>query len=148
MTGSNHCWRRPKRFEIILHITWRPHTPSQYYELAELMYRKDDDWLLRNKGASISDFVSVVRAVIEKLYNKRVSLGLWSPQDFQFTDKEVSEVLPISESKVHEVLSNFVFPLASGDVFTNIGDYNSITSKPLISPESGTYLLFQPRIFS
>ena len=125
---------------------------SQYLDLAVNRYSADNGWLRRNRGFSIEEAVSVVKAVVavrERAMETALrGLRTIAPgrrnllNAFAVGVSEVAVQCGIGVETVGAVLDAFVLRARNGD-FTTASDFNAAAATPLIVMGAGRYLLFQ-----
>jgi hypothetical protein len=133
-------------------------TAHQYRDLAALRYSADEAWMSSQRGFTIAQAAKVGKAITDiaqrKLGDLYNSLRTGVPDNFtflpgfSFTMEEVLHETNESEAVVLAVLNSFC--LADDDrnsEFTGVGQFNHASAQPIISGESGSYLLFQGHTF-
>lgn len=124
----------------------------QYRDLSLLKYKEDSDWLVRNKGYSSDEAVSVV-AAIQELQNRKVNefipnLDINNPSSwtalsaYKFTIDEVCAESGIDFDVATNVIESFVSPVGMED-FLSLDDFNPKNAYPIIKITDTEYLLFQ-----
>ncbi|MBP8124829.1 MAG: SEC-C domain-containing protein [Caldilineaceae bacterium] len=124
----------------------------QYKGFSELKYRKDNDWLINNKGYSVEQAIGVVTS-ITTVQNKAINEILaslaevhpakWSMLDaYTFTCEEVCAVSGIDLDIVNNMVRSFISPVGLEE-FRSLDDFNPKNAYPIISLPNGRYLLFQ-----
>jgi len=124
----------------------------QYRDLSKDKYRKDNDWLIENKGYSLEQAMSVV-AAIQVLQNDKINdvlVGLiekhpnqWSLfEAYTFSLEEVAGKSGLDIEVVKKVVESFVSPVGQED-FTSLDDFNPMNAYPIIKLQDDKYLLFQ-----
>lgn len=126
----------------------------QYRDMAIKKYAADNPWLQANKGFTIDQARSVVRA-LEDLQEKKLSStleGLKSvPPDkwtllpgFTFSRQELAYDSGISGDIVGKVLSAFSLPLMERNSgFNHLNDFNIANAFPVLALGEDKFLLFQ-----
>lgn len=126
--------------------------PFQYRNLAEEKYRRDNDWLIKNKGYSLEQATSVISS-IEVLQNDKINDVIddltkkhpdeWSFfEAFTFSIAEVVESSELNSEVAEKVIGAFVSPVGQED-FISIDDFNPLNAYPIIPLRDNQYLLFQ-----
>lgn len=125
----------------------------QYRDLAPKKYKRDEDWLKRNKGFAIEDAKKVVQAILKLQEQKLLATirGLkelppekWSLlEGFTFSPDEVAAISHQSVELVSKVLSAFAFPDDGNPTFTSLQEFNATNAYPLLRTAEGRYVLFQ-----
>ena len=124
----------------------------QYLDLAVERYSADSGWLRHNRGFSIEDAVSVVKAVVEVRARamEAVLRGLRTIAPgrrnllsaFAVEVGEVATECGLGLETVSAVLDAFTLCGSNTD-FATASDFNAATAAPLIEVDVGRYLLFQ-----
>ena len=127
--------------------------PSQYREMSLLKYGNDNEWLIKNKGVTVEEIVSLA-SDIHGLMNDKMSeyfptLIATHPEKwtllpgFSFTAKELSTYSGVGEERIILILDLFSlsdFPCNGS--FSEIGDFNLISERPVLCLSKGEYILF------
>jgi len=126
--------------------------PFQYYDLAELRYSNDSDWLKKNKKFTITEAVLTFRAIDHLSMVKVNALGL-NPsgvneassylQVFSFNIVDLTSITKLNESTVCAVISSFC--VDSCDInaqFQEIGDFNVCNARPILKLSNSVYVSF------
>lgn len=124
----------------------------QYRDLSEDKYRKDNDWLIENKGYSLEQAMSVISS-IQVLQNDKINDVLLSligrhPNEWTVFDAytfSLEEIVDKSELDVEiakKAVESFVSPIGQEE-FTSLDDFNPINAYPIIKLQDDKYLLFQ-----
>lgn len=124
----------------------------QYRDLSEDKYRKDDDWLIENKGYSIKQAISVISS-IQVLQNDKINDVLFSliekhPNEWTFFEaytfslEEIIDKAELDVEVVKKVIESFVSPIGQKD-FISLNDFNPLNAYPIIKLLDDKYLLFQ-----
>lgn len=124
----------------------------QYRDLSKEKYKKDNNWLLENKGFSVQQATNVV-ASIQSLQNKKINeilIGFvdkdpseWSVlQAFKITAEEVSDISNIKIDIARQVIESFVAPIDMSG-FDSLDDFNPKNAYPIIKLPEDEYLLLQ-----
>ena len=124
----------------------------QYRDLSEDKYRKDNDWLIENKGYSLEQAMSVISS-IQILQNDKINNVLFSliekhPNEWTFFEAytfAVEEIFDKSKLDVEvakKVIESFVSPIGQKD-FISLDDFNPINAYPIIKLQDNKYLLYQ-----
>ncbi len=126
----------------------------QYRDFSILKYKKDNEWLLTNKGFSIEEAALVVSAIcelqdkklqilIEKLRKEGADKWTLLPA-FEFTIDELKDNLKISIDTIKNIVSAFLLPeVPCNEKFNEIGDFNQVNATPIIDCGDSKYLQFQ-----
>lgn len=124
----------------------------QYRDLSKDKYRKDNDWLIENKGYSLEQAMSVIES-IQVLQNDKINdvlAGLiekhpneWSLfEAYTFSSEEIAGKSELDADVAKKVIESFVSPVGQED-FTSLDDFNPINAYPIIKLQDDKYLLFQ-----
>ena len=125
----------------------------QYRDFALRKYLNDDEWLLANKGFSITDARHVVH-IISRLQDKKVmavvrSLRDKSPEEwtvlpgFEFSVQEVADECRLDMQVVRKVLDAFSLPATERNTsFNALNDFNAANAFPLLRKGSQEFFLF------
>jgi hypothetical protein len=124
----------------------------QYRDLAEDKYRKDNAWLIENKGYSIEQAMSVVSAIqvlqIDKINDALVGLADKHPNEWTFFEayifslEEIANRSGLDAEVSRNVIESFVSPIEQNG-FSSLDDFNPINAYPIIELKEDKYLLFQ-----
>lgn len=127
----------------------------QYRELAVRKYRLDDQWLIRNKGFSITSAKEVVKS-LKIIQEKKIALTLRGmkniPPDswtilpgYEFDVMDIVSATGITKSEIEAVLSAFTVPIGEKNAgFNNLGDFNLVSATPILRKSNDIYILPQP----
>lgn len=124
----------------------------QYRDLSKDKYRKDNDWLIENKGYSLEQAMSVI-ASIQILQNDKINdvLGSliekhpneWSLfEAYTFSLEDIAGKSELDVEVAKKVIESFISPVGQED-FTSLDDFNPINAYPIIKLQDDKYLLFQ-----
>jgi hypothetical protein len=125
----------------------------QYRDISTWKYKKDDQWLIANKGFSIQH-VKVIWDAIKKYQNKKVLITLekavgQNPNEwtmlptYTFTLEEIAIEADIDLSIVSAVIKSFAIPNGEQNKgFQTLSDFNVVNAYPII-PLENEYLLYQ-----
>lgn len=126
--------------------------PFQYFDLAELRYSRDADWLKRNKRYTISEAVLTLRAIEHMSLAKVNELGLITSganeassylASFSFRIEDLVSLTELDETTVGAVIESFcVSPGELNTQFQVIGDFNVCNAKPILNIGNGFYVSF------
>jgi hypothetical protein len=126
----------------------------QYYEFAIEKYKKDDEWLLKNKGFSLSDGMNIIQAII-KMSNIRTNLVHLLPniqinhEDtklpvFTFRVKELASMVDIDKSIIQNFISCFILPNdCKNNQYISTGSLNKVNYYPILKYSKDEYVLLQ-----
>lgn len=124
----------------------------QYRDLAEDKYRKDNAWLIENKGYSLEQAMSVISSIQalqnDKINDVFVSLVGKHPNEWTFFEAytfSLGEIVDKSELDAEvakKIIESFVSPVGQND-FASLDDFNPINAYPIIKLQEDKYLLFQ-----
>lgn len=125
----------------------------QYRDFSIKRYEKDDDWLLRNKGFSISqakDIFKCIQEILHEKINDQLNNRGEPPQkdlsyfsSFVFSIEDIKQRLfpSINLESLHAVIDSFTTPEKSFDI-NAMDDYNPTDFYPLIKINEQEYLVF------
>jgi hypothetical protein len=124
----------------------------QYRDLSEDKYRKDNDWLIENKGYSLEQAMAVI-ASVQVLQNDKINDVLasliekhpneWSLfEAYTFSLEEIASNSKLDVVVAKKIIESFVSPVVQED-FTSLDDFNPINAYPIIKLKEDKYLLFQ-----
>jgi hypothetical protein len=124
----------------------------QYRDLSGDKYRKDNDWLIKNKGYSIEQAISVISSIQvlqnDKINDVFVSLIEKHPNEwtrfeaYTFSLEEIIDKVELDVQVAKKVIESFVLPIGQYE-FTSLDDFNPINAYPIIKLQNDKYLLFQ-----
>lgn len=124
----------------------------QYRDLSRYKYRKDNDWLIENRGYSLDQALSVITSVqvlqIDKINGILASLSEKHPNDwslfeaYTFSLEEIAGKAKLDVEVAKNVVESFVSPVGQED-FKSLDDFNPINAYPIIKLKDSKYLLFQ-----
>lgn len=115
----------------------------QYRDFAPLKYGNDDEWILKNRGFSIANVATIIRA-LGSLRNNKITAAFHarkkSPssewdylQCHEFTAAELAEITKIPVQTVEVVLSSFSYPEGERNAqFKAVDNRNLAAILPLI----------------
>lgn len=126
----------------------------QYEALTTPKYGADDSWLVGKRGFSITDALTVTKAIgeghISKLASLREEMRPKSPDEwtflpaFMFTAQEVVERSGLDAATVDAVLRAFRFESHERNApFTGISEFNETNVRPILCIADGSYVLLQ-----
>lgn len=126
----------------------------QYRDFSIPKYKRDDEWLLHNKGFSIEDAWRVVSSICAVQADKSTKTlrSRWNPfkrisdslSTFSFTTEEAVNCSGLVEEVVNNVLNAFSIDSADRNKsFRSINDFNIANSQPLIQIDTNSYILLQ-----
>lgn len=126
--------------------------PFQNCDFACDKYAADDDWLVRNRQATIEEMVSFVKATAQLQSQKMgeaVKAGAKAPGDdrlldaFTFTAADIASIAGLSERTAAACISAFSMTSAHGNpTFATFGDFNAVNGSPLLDRGEGRHILF------
>ncbi len=124
----------------------------QYRDFSPIKFRRDDPWLVENKGFSIQDASEVVHSISRLREEKAIEflqLLRENASDISFlnvhtlTVEEVAKHARMDPVIVERILSAFaVSENDHNETFVALNDFNKVNAYPLIHIGVGTYLLF------
>lgn len=113
----------------------------QYRDLSEIKYRKDNEWLVKNKGYSVDQAISVIASIqtlqTDKINEILASMAKKSPEEwsfleaYTFTDEEVASVSGTDLDIASSVIRSFVAPIDMEE-FRSLDDFNAKNAYPII----------------
>lgn len=126
----------------------------QYEELAERKYSSDANWLISNKGFSISDAKLVAQTIsktqMARLLKQSSGMLKKNPNEwtflpgFIFKIDEVAEAAQLSLETVANILYAFSVDRQKGNpAFNDLSSFNEINAAPIIQLDENTYVLLQ-----
>lgn len=125
----------------------------QFARQAEKKYHLDEDWILKNKGFSLSS-ISPFFDHIQRLLNKRLNdYARTTPKGDPLKDDHVFEVFCLSANEVstgnaefQAILNAFtsVLEVGANQNLASIGDFNDFLAKPIIRVEEDKYFIPMP----
>lgn len=123
----------------------------QYRDLVPEKYGEDDDWMLKAKGFTSGQARTIAKTMCALMDEKGTRLfadartakaqpGTWLPA-FEFSSNEVAFRGGVAQDVVDAFFRAFLF---TGDnaAFKEVGDFNEVAARPLLSTDRGTVLLF------
>lgn len=125
----------------------------QYKDLSKIKYTNDEEWIIKNKGYSLSQLIDVIDAIgklqLKKINNILFEIALkhsneWTVLDaFIFTVDEIKEELTenIDKEIIEKVIESFVAEEEYS--FKEIDDFNPKNAFPIIKINESRFLLFQ-----
>lgn len=127
---------------------------SQYLDLSEKKYSKDDSWLQEHKGFLATDVCDVIRCIMdirsEKATAMRESFTIEALDEWTllpaltFTAEEISDRLQKNIEIVENVITSFTVPTDSRNKdFLSLGDFNIANAYPIIGLDNDKYILLQ-----
>lgn len=124
----------------------------QYRDLAQIRYKKDQQWILDNKGFHFNDIAKVFGAIetlqinkVNTLVNDAKSLALdnYLPI-FQFNASELKNICGIETKQIELIIEAFSSEPNEGmDEFNSIDDFNYKNAFPILKLEEDSYVAFQ-----
>lgn len=124
----------------------------QYRDLPKDKYRKDNDWLVNNKGYTLEQAMSVISSIQalqnDKINDVFISLRGKRPDEwgffeaYKFSLEDVVVKSELNQEVVEKVIESFVSPVGQ-EAFLSLDDFNPLNAYPIISLHKNQYLLFQ-----
>jgi hypothetical protein len=125
----------------------------QYRDFALKRYDFDNTWLRDNKGFSIIEAHTVVRALAD-LTNRKVAataardhaalVAVTTLRGFTFTLEEIAEEAALTPAKAELVLAAFTVPEPPTNTdFKSLGDFNLSNACPILHSPDGGYIALQ-----
>ena len=143
-------WRGPGMREPIFYGTESAYA-FQYRDFVPEKYGADDDWMLKAKGFTSGQAMTVAKAMCTLMDEKGTRLlsdaraanalpETWLPA-FEFSLDEVALRSGVVQDVVEAFFRAF---LCTGDnaAFKEVGDFNEVAARPLLPTGRGTVLLF------
>jgi hypothetical protein len=143
-------WRGPGMREPIFYGSESAYA-FQYRDLVPEKYGEDDDWMLKAKGFTSGQARTIAKTMCTLMDEKGTRLfadartakaqpGTWLPA-FEFSSNEVAFRGGVAQDVVDAFFRAFLF---TGDnaAFKEVGDFNEVAARPLLSTDRGTVLLF------
>jgi hypothetical protein len=127
---------------------------SQYRDLALKKYIKDDEWLRKHRGFTISDAVTVANT-ISSLQPKRLSvirrtMLRSNPDDwtmlpfFTFTSREIAQTSGLDAAVAANVMQSFSTSEDERNAeFKALNDFNVANARPILQYGPDTFVLLQ-----
>ena len=126
----------------------------QYRDFSVERYAKDSDWLLGNKGFSISDGQAVSEAISRLLNHKipetiksmiRLDPSEWTVlPGFSFSLAEISGEAGCASELASAVLAALTVPTSpTNESFTSLGEFNVASACPILRSPTGDYISLQ-----
>ncbi|MEX4004196.1 SEC-C metal-binding domain-containing protein [Paraburkholderia sp. EG285A] len=123
--------------------------PFQYRDFVPEKYGADDDWMLKIKGFTSGEAKTVAWTMCSLIEEKGARIvgsdadaqpETWLPA-FEFSVDEVAHHSGVTQDKVAAFVRAFQF---TGDnaSFKEVGDFNGVAARPILSTGRGTFLLF------
>lgn len=125
----------------------------QYRDLSKIKYKADEDWIIKNKGYSLDELLTIIDS-ITSLQLKKINNILpqilqkkhneWTVLDaYIFTVGEIETELfkTVTQSSIEKVIESFVSH--HNYEFKDINDFNPKNAFPIIKLNGNKYLLFQ-----
>ena len=131
----------------------------QYRDLAPTRYEKDNDWILNNKGFSVSD-AAKLHNVISTFQNEKLTEHFLSFKDkkvdewtclpaFEFSVSDLAKHVELSENTIRNILEEFsILPEAQNANFNCLNDFNIANACPFIRIGNDRYVLLLSYSFS
>ncbi len=149
-TAQPDLWRGPHMREPIFYGTESAYA-FQYRDLVPEKYRADGAWMLKTMGFTSSQARTIAKTMCALMDEKGTQLlaaarkanappATWLPA-FEFSLDEVVSHCGVEKDIVEAFFRAFLF---AGDNagFKDVGDFNEVAARPLLSTDSGTVLLF------
>ena len=127
--------------------------PFQYRDFASLKYRDDADWMRQNKGFTIADATSIMRA-IEKIRHDNISTFFSSLSStsipghvptflsvFVFSAAEIHNITRLPLDAIHSFIDCFSISSHGNADFLKPTDFNNVNATPLIPQHNDSVLL-------
>ena len=123
----------------------------QYKDFSVERYKKDNDWLIKNKGLAIEQAQKVVAAIGNNLIGKfNVIDPLETPLEyFTFTiDDLCRQIADIDKKTITAVIDAFTLPKDNSDIrsFSKLDDFNPVKAFPILKvhEKEQTFVSFDP----
>jgi hypothetical protein len=124
----------------------------QNCDFARLKYAADDDWLIANKGVSITDMVAVAKA-IGAVQTEKLSAaihghdaGFSNPRvlgAFTFTPAELESCVDLPRARIVACVQAFSLPKGpSNPSFQTLHDFNAVNAMPVLAVDEERFILF------
>lgn len=143
-------WRGPGMREPIFYGTESAYA-FQYRDFVPEKYGADDDWLLKTKGFTSGQAMTIAKTMCTLMNEKwtrlfadskisKVEPQTWLPA-FEFSSEEVAGRSGVAQDVAEAFFRAFLY---TGDnaVFKEVGDFNEVAARPLLPTGHGTVLLF------
>lgn len=125
----------------------------QYLEFFSEKYKKDDQWLIKNKGFSIDNALLITECIlaiqsekISSIIAKNINNEDYNTYLFAFvvSIKEIQNRIDIDEVIIRNFVKSFSFRKNNkNSSFYSLSDYNEAISTPFIPVDDNNFLLFQ-----
>lgn len=149
-TEPPDVWRGPGMREPIFYGTESAYA-FQYRDFVPEKYGADDDWLLKAKGFTSGQAMTLAKVICMLMDEKGTQLfadaraaraqpETWLPA-FEFSLDEVASRSGVAQDIVEAFFRAFRY---TGDnaAFKEVGDFNEVSARPLLPTGRGTVLLF------
>lgn len=123
----------------------------QYRDFVPEKYGADDAWMIKSKGFTSGQARTIAKSMcalmdekatrlLEDTRTASASLATWLPS-FEFSPDEVAAYSGVEKNIVKAFFRAFIF---AGDnaAFKEVGDFNEVAARPLLTTDRGTVLLF------
>lgn len=121
----------------------------QYLEIIEEKYKKDEDWLAKNRNFNARNFKKIafeLKNLVQEKINKIKEVKNFKQlckcifDGFSFTVQELANRTNLEESDIRVFLDNFsVEPGTANQDLKHPGQYNKIFSHPIVHISEGKY---------
>ncbi len=123
----------------------------QYRDFVPDKFGADDDWLISVKGFSSSQARSIAKTMcalmdekVTRLFaqtrSSKNQMESWLPA-FEFSASEVAHRSEFAQDVIDAFFRAFLFT-GKNEAFSEVGDFNEVTARPLLPTGRGTVLLF------
>lgn len=123
----------------------------QFKEFSGNLYKNDEEWLLSNKGFTVSDallYASSIKKIIEKNYLEQIKLyknDLCNTRFLNIFKFSTNELIAYTNKDKGNILKFLTeFSLYGAKNYNNISDFNITKSKPIIKINDCDYICFRP----
>ncbi|HWW04165.1 SEC-C metal-binding domain-containing protein [Collimonas sp.] len=143
-------WRGPGMREPIFYGTESAYA-FQYRDLVPEKYGADDGWMLKTKGFTSGQARIIAKTMCALMEEKGTRLltdartanvppATWLPA-FEFSLDEVAFHSGVAKEVVEAFFRAFLFA-GDNSGFKEVGDFNEVAARPLLTTDRGTVLLF------
>lgn len=126
----------------------------QYQTLTQLKYEADDDWLMKTRGFTTADALTVTKAIsdfhLRRIFLLRKEMRAQAHDQwtflpaFTFTIEDIAASSAAEAATIEAVLSSFRFESHErNNPFTGLSEFNETNVRPVLHLGGGSYVLLQ-----